>query len=187
MAMGKSQTMFAVEVLEMAISSVGRFETSTEPPGDVLLKLARISDREALNDDRGTEERKTFTKLGQTFRGLFLKQALGGPEFESYAAYVFSHGPGRPDINFLFVRPDGEEEDRAARFFHRIFLEGLRNSNDPAARAEVLDALETLQNKVLTQMEKERYGRTPETYRRAGEALIKESHEIVLKSIEGKK
>jgi transcriptional regulator with XRE-family HTH domain len=44
-AMGKTQQEFAVHVLDCAISTLARYETSDPPRGDVLLRLAEIADK----------------------------------------------------------------------------------------------------------------------------------------------
>ncbi len=183
-----NQTSFAVEVLKVAVSTQARYETSTPPRGDVLQKLAVIAGREALNPQCIPEQRARFLELRDTFQVLYFKDCFEDKGFDAHATYSWAHLPGGgQDIGFLMVKTESEEEARAARFFLTIFLQGLRNSTVPAARAEVLDALETLENSVLTQMEKERFGRDPEATARLGDSFIRESQEIVLKSIEGKK
>lgn len=66
--MEMTQAQFAVTVLETAVTTVARYETSHPPQGDLLLRLGEIAERRELFD------------LRDVFRGLFLaevKRKLG--------------------------------------------------------------------------------------------------------------
>ncbi len=68
-AMGMTQTTFAIKVLKMAVSTVARFETSTPPRGDVLIKLAAIA-----HDCYTREQWTQFSQLRNTFRDAYIAE-----------------------------------------------------------------------------------------------------------------
>jgi transcriptional regulator with XRE-family HTH domain len=94
-AMDKTQQTFAVEVLDCAIGSVARWETSEPPRGDLLLRLASIAEREGLQNLRSDflllYARDTKQKIGLDLvlrpptetdpaRGMVMMEFEGVPE-----------------------------------------------------------------------------------------------------------
>jgi transcriptional regulator with XRE-family HTH domain len=76
-AMNMSQAQFAVLVLDVAITTVARYETSHAPEGDLILRLARIAEDRARASAKGTAEQLAFVRLGSRFRELYLKDVIG--------------------------------------------------------------------------------------------------------------
>lgn len=152
-AMGLTQTSFAVEVMKVAISTLARYETSTPPRGDVLLQLASIAGREAL--ECRPEQRTRFVELRDTFRVLYFKDSFEEKGFNSHASFSFSHLPGGgPDIGFLVVKTETDDERIAADSFLTVFLRGLRNNTNPGANktaVAAMKALRTAANKILNE------------------------------------
>lgn len=113
-AMGKSQTSFAVEDLKVAISTLGRYETSTPPTGDVLLQLSEIAKRENRMD------------LYFTFVGSYLEQQLEKIHGELY--FFASPTTGRSRRSYLVLETLNTEESWAAKDFLYV-IKGLRSPN----------------------------------------------------------
>lgn len=74
-AMKMSQAQFAVLVLDCAITTVGRYETTHPPQGDLLLRLAEIARQEAFEKGRSPAEQQTFNDLRGRFKELYVEDA----------------------------------------------------------------------------------------------------------------
>jgi len=76
-----SQAQFAVLVLDCAITTVGRYETTHPPQGDLLLRLAKIAEQETFKEGRSPAEQEIFNDLNGRFKELYIQDArekLGG-------------------------------------------------------------------------------------------------------------
>jgi hypothetical protein len=72
-AMKMTQAQFAVLVLDCAITTVGRYETTHPPQGDLLLRLGKIAKQEANKQERSAAERQIFIDLGDRFSELYVQ------------------------------------------------------------------------------------------------------------------
>ena len=74
-AMKMTQAQFAVLVLDSAITTVGRYETTHPPQGDLLLRLAKIAEQEAQKE-RSPAEQEIFIHLKDRFKELYVQDLL---------------------------------------------------------------------------------------------------------------
>jgi transcriptional regulator with XRE-family HTH domain len=128
-AMGMSQAQFAVMVLESAVTTVARYETSHPPQGDLLIRLAEIAEQHEL------------IQLRDVFRKLYFAETKGKagfdlmtiPKTEAEAA----HG-------CLMLHLSGEEALSGAQSFLLILAQ--LSSADPKIRRNAVAALSALQS-----------------------------------------
>jgi transcriptional regulator with XRE-family HTH domain len=71
-AMGKTQQEFAVFVLDCAISTLARYETSDPPRGEALLKLAEVASSNGLDG------------LANSFKGFYLGEVASTLDFSGF-------------------------------------------------------------------------------------------------------
>jgi len=74
-AMGKTQQEFSTYILNSAINTVARYETTHPPKGDALLRLARIA-RDAATTADNRAERATFERLRATFKDIYKQEMM---------------------------------------------------------------------------------------------------------------
>jgi len=97
-ALGMTQQRFAVEVLQSALNTVARYETTNPPSGEALLRLAKIADENALSD------------LAARFRRLHLDENLSNmPNLVIDA---------QAETGWLLMRLDGRKQIEEAIDFY---------------------------------------------------------------------
>ena len=96
--MGLTQQRFAVEVVETAVTTVSRWETTHPPSGDTLLKLADV----AWQHDQ--------TALSREFQILFLDEIM--PRLKSPGI-----SKGNNDSGYIYYRWNSPQEAAYARQF----------------------------------------------------------------------
>lgn len=70
-AMGMTQAKFAVLVLDTAITTVSRYETTHPPQGDQILRFREIAKEQAAREPKGSEKHRAFVKLADLFSDLY--------------------------------------------------------------------------------------------------------------------
>jgi hypothetical protein len=118
-AMGKTQQTFAVEVLNIAISTIGRWETWDPPKGDALLRLAEIAD---TNGHREIRDR---------FRELYLDDVLPRLGFNIIV------NPDPEPHGYSVVRLQGRHQIELAQ----KFLRELAGEPDTSPMAQIQNAV----------------------------------------------
>ena len=80
--MGKTQQQFAVEVLDTTVTTMGRYETTHPPRGEVLLTLARIAEESALSKVSEQQKQIRLLALRDAFREMYLEQVAENLGFQ---------------------------------------------------------------------------------------------------------
>jgi hypothetical protein len=127
--MEMTQAQFAVMVLESAVTTVARYETSHPPQGDLLLRLSEI----AL-------QHKLF-HLRDVFRKLYfadVKRKLG------FDLMTIAKTETEPARGCLMLHLDGEHALAGAQSF--LLINSQLASNDPKIRRNAVAALSSLQD-----------------------------------------
>jgi transcriptional regulator with XRE-family HTH domain len=126
-ALGKSQSEFALELLDTAVTTVSRYETSNPPVGKVLLRLAKIADTHGLFHIR------------DLFRGIYIEEIIAPLDFE-----VVQCPPIRvvPEHGYLIMRLHEGESECVMAFV--LLLRKRRNSPDVECKRMAEQALADL-------------------------------------------
>jgi hypothetical protein len=119
-AMGKTQTMFAVEVLNMAVSTVARFETSTPPEGDMLLKLAEV----ALDND----QEELYERFRKLYKNWMVEQAKRLTRISVVRRSPGSHRAKFEQEQYRILELHGSEQSKAADNFE-LMLSWLKTGD----------------------------------------------------------
>lgn len=135
--MGKTQQTFAVEVLDVAIGTVARYETSEPPRGEVLLRLADIAREQNLPELARIFERVWVENVPKIRSGSHLT-----------ADYLISHISGKDAYRgaqaFMFWLQQVDSPDpkirKQALSLLKPFEDGVRKNLDPSIAA-MQDAL----------------------------------------------
>ncbi len=113
--MGKSQQAFASEVLKMAISTVGRYENSLPPSGEMLLRLATIANSAGFSD------------LAQEFRFLYAREAK---ELLHCDMMLRPPTETQPVRGFVVMEFEGQDEYEATTDYLKRLAEGRKERKD---------------------------------------------------------
>jgi len=127
-ALGKTQQTFAVEVMNTAISTIGRWESNDPPTGDALKRLEAIAQQHGLFE------------LGAEFGDLYIKWRREGIPPMTLVPTI----KGRPEHGHLCVELEGSEEMRIGQGFLHA-LEGFRSA-DPATKKNAIAIFASLHN-----------------------------------------
>jgi transcriptional regulator with XRE-family HTH domain len=127
-AMKMSQAQFAVMVLETAVTTIARYETSHPPQGDLLLRLAAIAEKQGLND------------LRDVFRKLYLEDVK---EKIGFDLLTVAKTETEPRHGYLFIRLDGEDAHRLAQSV--LLVNAHLHSDDPQMRENALFGVSSLE------------------------------------------
>lgn len=125
--MGKTQQTFAVDVLNTAIGTIARYETSDPPRGEVLLRLRDIARQQGLNE------------LSTRFELLFMEGIL---EKLTYRLTTFPATETRPVYGIGVLRLKGELALSSMYDYQKIL--GQLDSSDSAIRQSAVSALAAL-------------------------------------------
>jgi hypothetical protein len=74
--MGMTQAQFAVLVLDTAITTISRYETTHPPQGDQILRFRDIAKEQAAREPKGSEKHRAFVKLADLFSNLYVEDAM---------------------------------------------------------------------------------------------------------------
>ena len=144
--MGKTQAQFAVQVVETAVTTVARWETSHPPQGDLLLRLGEIAQQQGMFDLRNVF-RKLYAKEAVRKLGFDLMR-IQETETEPAHGYYFKHISGElalsgiQDFNILLsqLESPNPKVKRNAISLLSVLREGVRKFENPAV-GEIHDAL----------------------------------------------
>jgi transcriptional regulator with XRE-family HTH domain len=126
-AMGKTQAQFAVTVLETAVTTIARYETSHPPQGELLLRLADIARQQRMYE------------LQDVFRELYVKQVLRDLGFD---LLTVPRTESEPEHGYLFKRLEGQHALSAAQSF--ILILAQLDSSDSETKANAVSAISSL-------------------------------------------
>jgi transcriptional regulator with XRE-family HTH domain len=141
-AMGKTQQSFAVEDLKTAIGTIGRYETSHPPRGDVLLRLAEIADGQ-YRAAKTPEAQLEFIRIRDIFRGCYLDDVHENIKGD---LVMFPKTKNRRVCGYLFTSLEGTDALRAAQHFLDV-LSAIR-SKDSEVRQKAIDGVKCLSRKL---------------------------------------
>jgi transcriptional regulator with XRE-family HTH domain len=118
-SMGKTQQAFAVEALNIAVATVGRWESGDPPGGDMLLKLAEVADANGQHAIR------------DKFRELYLDDVLANLRFN-----ITVNTDPTPHGYLIAKLEDGRQIELAQKF-----LRDLVEERDDSPMAQIQKAL----------------------------------------------
>jgi hypothetical protein len=129
-AMEMTQAQFAVQVVDTAVTTIARWETTHPPQGDLLLRLGEIARQQGM------------PPLRDFFRGLYAKEVLGKLGFD---LMMIPKTETEAEHGYLMFRLEGIDEIRGAQRLMDIIWR--RRSPDPESRkagaAELSSLLES--------------------------------------------
>jgi transcriptional regulator with XRE-family HTH domain len=128
-ALGMTQQQFAVEVLGTAVTTIARYETTHPPPRDVLERLWKISQSQAL-EASDPDQRRKLLKVSMRFHELLLDYVrsemishfdLSLGDAKSKNLYLFpSDRVGKGLYGYIFEPLTSVTAVKAASLFLRI-------------------------------------------------------------------
>jgi hypothetical protein len=131
--MRMSQAKFAVLILDCANTTVGRYETTDPPHGDLLLHLARIAKDEAcLSQWSSAADRQTFVNLANHFRDLYAEEVR--EKLNDLSAILAEINGAEPELR-------GKRQGNCDQGRSRIFVEtsdAEESDRDDGSRSAVL-------------------------------------------------
>jgi len=140
-AMGKTQAQFAVQVMDTAVTTIARWETSHPPQGDLLLRLGDIALQHGMS------------ALRDVFRELYAIEVLRKLGFD---LMTIPKTDAEAEHGYLMFRLEGIEEIRGAQRLLDIIWR--RRSPDPESRkagtAELSALLESGSSSSLSPVDK---------------------------------
>lgn len=126
-AMGKTQAQFAVTVLDTAVTTIARYETSHPPQGELLLRLSEVAEQQQL------------FKLRDIFGELYVKQVLKKLGFD---LMTIPRTEAEQEHGYLFKRLNGEHALAGAQSFLLVLAQ--LESDDSEIRQHAIGALSAL-------------------------------------------
>jgi hypothetical protein len=136
-ALGKTQQAFAVEDLKSAVTTAARYETSHPPRGDVLLRLAEISEN-AIPKHKASQTQ--LIRLRNAFRFMYVDDVLSKIGFQ---LALVPKKKTEPPKAYLLMKFEGPQQVLWADSFHRLFA-AARSVTNPECKETALLALNSL-------------------------------------------